>query len=205
MTLRLWLLVLGLLGAAGILALGAVRAPTSPGRTGVAERHDATIPRTTSLAEARSLDHETILRQMEQDLLLLVNDARHDSGPSLGREGYSVPLVWDEGLAAVARAHSADMIQRGYFEHITPDGIAPAQRITQAGIKWTASAENISRAPDVATAHEGLMQSPGHRANILALEFTDIGIGIVEDDAGMLVVTELFRRAPATELAQRSP
>jgi len=139
-----------------------------------------------------------VLRNFEQELFAQLNESRMAKGDGK-------ILIWDENLGAVARGHSQDMVNRAFFQHKSPDGHSPANRIHQAGIKATASGENIAKATDVESAHTNLMASPGHRQNILASEYTHVGVGIVEDDAGMLVVTELFRRAPATELAQRNP
>ena len=87
------------------------------------------------------------------------------------------PLTMDEKLRAVARSHSADMFQRGYFSHNTPEGQTPFARMDKAGIIYLEAGENLALAPDVDIAHTGLMNSPGHKANILNPDFTKVGIG----------------------------
>lgn len=113
-----------------------------------------------------SVDHEA-----ENEMLRLLNDERRKEG--------LVPLVMDEEIREVARAHSRDMFTRGYFAHDTPEGITPAQRLDKMGIKYTIMGENLALAPDVALAHRGLMNSPSHRENILFPDYRKVGIGAV--------------------------
>jgi uncharacterized protein YkwD len=122
--------------------------------------------------------------EAEQRLVDLVNAERVKRG--LGA------LTVDPLIVKVSRAHSADMLTRGYFAHITPEGLSPADRADRLAVRYGIYGENIAFAPDVAIAHDGLMNSPGHRANILTEEFTRIGIGI--QDAGVygLMITQNF-------------
>jgi uncharacterized protein YkwD len=90
------------------------------------------------------------------------------------------PLILDTGLQEVARAHSKDMFARGYFAHNTPDGLTPFDRMDKAGIKYITAGENLALAPDVETAHRGLMDSAGHKANILSADFGKVGIGVIK-------------------------
>ena len=108
----------------------------------------------------------------EEEMFNLVNKERVSRGLS--------PLEMDERLREVARAHSEDMFARGYFSHITPEGDDPFQRMRAAGISFVSAGENIAYAPSVEIAHGGLMNSPGHRANILDSDFHRVGIGVVD-------------------------
>jgi len=90
------------------------------------------------------------------------------------------PLKWDVKIRDVARAHSRDMFERRYFSHINPEGKDVGDRLTDAGISFFIAGENLAYAPDVLRAHEGLMNSPGHRANILNPDYRKIGIGVVD-------------------------
>ncbi len=92
-------------------------------------------------------------------------------------------LGWDDSLRAVGLAHSRDMLARGYFSHVNPDGKDPFDRMAGAGITYTVAGENLAFAPNPEIAHTGLMNSPGHRANILKPGFTRLGIGCA--DAGI--------------------
>ncbi len=83
----------------------------------------------------------------------------------------------DEQLRSVARAHSRDMFVRGYFSHYTPESKDPFDRLKDANIAYLAAGENLALAPTLPTAHTGLMNSPGHRRNILDPNYHRVGIG----------------------------
>lgn len=123
---------------------------------------------------------------LENQMLTLINMERAKAGLS--------PLRTDPSLTRIARQHSADMFDRSYFSHQTPEGLSPFQRMEVAGIHYTVAGENIALAPTLMTAHEGLMHSPGHRANILRPSFTTIGIGILDGGKYGLMVTQDFKK-----------
>ncbi|HET9200191.1 MAG TPA: CvpA family protein [Dehalococcoidia bacterium] len=106
----------------------------------------------------------------EEEMLRLLNEERVSRGLS--------PLTADPALREVARTHSADMFERGYFAHVNPDGLDPFDRIEGAGISFGVAGENLAYAPSVEVAHEGLMDSTGHRENILSPQYCRVGIGI---------------------------
>ena len=112
----------------------------------------------------------------EADVLALVNAARAEVG--------CAPLAQDEGLATVARAHSADMRDRAFFDHVNPDGLDPFERAEAAG-QTNARAENIAYGePDPAAVMTAWLDSPGHRANILDCGLRALGVGVAEGPAG---------------------
>ncbi len=111
----------------------------------------------------------------EGRLLQLVNEERQRAGLH--------PLQPDPQLTAAARAHARDMLAQGYFAHVDDAGKTPADRARAAGVRFTVAGENLALAPTVELAHRGLMESPGHRANILSPLYTRIGIGVA--DAGL--------------------
>jgi uncharacterized protein YkwD len=113
--------------------------------------------------------------QAEQEMLKLVNIEREKAGLA--------PVIFDDKLRDVARAHSQDMFQRGYFSHYSPEGTSPFDRMAAAGIEFTYAGENLALAPSTPLAMQGLMNSPGHRANILNPNFGKLGIGVI--DGGM--------------------
>lgn len=117
----------------------------------------------------------TVDAAAEQQMLVLVNGERAKVGVK--------PLSSDAKIVAVARAHSKDMFERHYFSHIDPDGNDPLHRMLNGGVSFSIVGENIAYAPDLSSAHQGLMNSEGHRRNILDPEFHRIGIGII--DAGV--------------------
>jgi uncharacterized protein YkwD len=115
--------------------------------------------------------HLTTDAAAEQTMLDYVNQQRTQRGLAA--------LRLDPTLTAIARTHNADMFQRSYFSHNTPDGHTPFDRMQAAGITYTSAGENIAYAPNVTIADTGLMNSPEHRANILRPQFSRVGIGIL--------------------------
>ncbi|HVZ66821.1 MAG TPA: CvpA family protein [Patescibacteria group bacterium] len=92
-------------------------------------------------------------------------------------------LVPDPDLTDLARSHAKDMLARGYFSHYTPEGLSPFDRMAQYEIQYQYAGENLAFAPEVELAMDGLMKSPGHRANILSSNFGKVGVGVL--DAGI--------------------
>jgi uncharacterized YkwD family protein len=101
-------------------------------------------------------------------------------------------LSVDPELTRLARMKSADMVLLNYFSHTSPTYGSPFDMMREAGVPFTYAGENLASASSLALAHDGLMQSSGHRANILRLEFTHIGIGVVEGGQFGLVFTQMF-------------
>ncbi|MBI3380168.1 CvpA family protein [Candidatus Gottesmanbacteria bacterium] len=64
--------------------------------------------------------------------------------------------------------------------HYNPEGQSPFDRMDKAGIHFTSAGENLALAPNVELAHQGLMNSPGHRRNILSPDFGKVGIGAID-------------------------
>jgi uncharacterized protein YkwD len=90
------------------------------------------------------------------------------------------PLAWDARVAAVAQAHSQDMVDRGFFGHTNPDGLDPFERLTAAGIGYTYAGENIAYGfPSASSVLAAWLNSPGHRANIENPNYTHHGVGLV--------------------------
>lgn len=115
----------------------------------------------------------TIDAQSEQIMFGLVNQERAKEGKK--------QLVFDERLRDVARNYAFEMFNHGFFSHVSAvDGSSPADRADRAGIEYQVIGENLALAPDVYMAHQGLMNSPGHRANILLDDYGKVGIGVVD-------------------------
>ena len=89
-------------------------------------------------------------------------------------------LIFDNSLRDLGRAHCEDMLKRGYFSHYTPEGLSPFDRMDEAGIIFTAAGENLALSPNADIAMQGLMNSPGHKANILSTSFGRIGVGVID-------------------------
>lgn len=126
-----------------------------------------------------------VREDLEVRMLVLVNEERRKAGLK--------PVAADPELQTVARAHSRDMFARGYFAHVSPDGNDPFDRMRGAGVKFRTAGENLALAQTLEQAHEGLMKSPGHRANILQPQFGRLGIGILDGGIYGLMVSQEFR------------
>ena len=122
---------------------------------------------------------------LEAEMLDMVNQERVKAGLS--------PLKPDPELAAVATEHSCDMFARDYFSHVTPDGRTLADRVRSAGVSFYVAGENLALGPTLEICHEGLMNSPGHRANILQKSFGRLGIGVLDGGRYGLMITQNFR------------
>ena len=120
----------------------------------------------------------------EEEMLRLINRERVSQGLK--------PLVMSERLRRVARLHSADMFQKGYFAHGSPAGTTPFQRMRRGQVRFYEAGENIALAPTVRIAHSGLMKSPGHRANILNPAFRRVGIGAARGAPHGIMFTQDF-------------
>lgn len=132
-----------------------------------------------------TVEHSRPRPDLEKQMLDLVNRERQAAGLN--------PLVPDPELTEVARRHSAEMFARGYFAHDTPEGLSPFDRMREANVRFTTAGENLALAPTIPLAHTGLMNSPGHRANILRREFGRVGIGVMDGGMRGLMVSQEFR------------
>ena len=128
--------------------------------------------------------------QAEARMFALLNEARRSAG--LG------PLEPDAELREVALAHSTDMADHHFQAHVSPSTGSPEDRARRAELLVALFGENLASAATPEVAHEGLMNSPGHRANMLQPLFTHVGIGARKNDAGIVVTMNFARRvAPA--------
>jgi uncharacterized protein YkwD len=143
---------------------------------------------------------------LEQEIHSLINSERLANNVNA--------LVLDQGLSKVARDHSQDMISRGFFNHVDPDGKAPRDRLRLAGYTCPKiSGENIfqnnlySRVTirgnqrsyewnslnEIATSTvRDWMTSPGHRQNILQKSYSRTGVGAAIARNGQVLITQVF-------------
>lgn len=118
--------------------------------------------------------------QFEEEVLLLVNEFRAQPA-DCGVEGQfepAAPLSMNPILRCSARLHSLDMYERAYFDHDTPDGIDPFERMAEVGFVGSGGGENIAlgqRSPEEVMA--AWMDSDGHCANVMRAAFDTIGVG----------------------------
>lgn len=94
----------------------------------------------------------------------------------------------EEGLTALerntlldqaAQMKAQDMAAKGYYAHVSPEGLTPMHWVEKAGYRYLAIGENlVVNRTEAEQVVDAFMGSPGHRANILRKDFTEIGIGV---------------------------
>jgi uncharacterized protein YkwD len=135
--------------------------------------------------------------QEQGEMLGLINDDRISLGIA--------PLCLNAKLNAAAQAHSDDMKSEVFFSHTGSNGSEFFNRIDLQNYSRSIAGENIATYPTISEAHQGLMNSQGHRDNILSPDYEQIGIGIETYSSGgfvgNLVITQVF----ATSTDQNEP
>jgi uncharacterized YkwD family protein len=136
-------------------------------------------------AKATTAPNLTENNKLEQEVATLVNQERAKLGLA--------PLKLNLELSKVARFKSEDMRDKNYFSHTSPTYGSPFDMMTSFGIKYTAAGENIAMGqPTAAEVMKAWMNSPGHKANILSEDFTEIGVGVAKDENGTIYWTQQF-------------
>lgn len=129
--------------------------------------------------------NDALRNGFEQQLFDLTNAARV-------RHGYSA-LEWEDAVAVTARKHSVDMAQNDYFSHENKQGQSPFDRMKEDGIKFFGAGENLAYGQSSSIfAHEGLMNSLGHRKNILQDKYSHLGTGVAFNEKSQPFYTENF-------------
>lgn len=138
----------------------------------------------------------------EATLFQLLNGARVNNGRKA--------LQQQSTLVSLARWRSKDQVDRDYFDHtILGTGYQVYHWYDLNGLQYSWGGENIgwnngySDADSPVAIHQGFMESPGHRANILEPSFTHGGVGAYGKDNVMFLgklrsprfYTELFMQA----------
>jgi uncharacterized protein YkwD/uncharacterized membrane protein required for colicin V production len=125
----------------------------------------------------------TVDTAAENQDLALVNHERTSRGGKA--------LTMNTKAQAVGIAYGKNLLANGYFSHIGLDGSTPFTRMTAGGVQYGAAGENLALAPTLAEAHTGLMNSPGHKANILNPAYRTVGIAVIDaGQYGLLVVQD---------------
>jgi hypothetical protein len=122
-------------------------------------------------------------------LLAMLNHERHAIGVT--------ELLPDPQLAQIAAAHNADMLAHGFVGHTSQTTGTAADRVARAGVRTGLILENIGRGYSLSEVHAGLMESPGHRGNLLNPQATNVGIAVsISDEDGhhVYLATQLFIR-----------
>lgn len=103
------------------------------------------------------------------------------------------PLTINNEMTKVARLKAKDMIDNNYFSHQSPTYGSPFDMLKKYGISYRTAGENIAGNQTVQKAHTSLMNSTGHRANILNSQYTEVGIGIVNGGPYGKMFVQLFK------------
>ena len=130
-------------------------------------------------------ENQAVKDGFEYQLFDLTNAARVEHGLPI--------LSWDDHVKETARDHSTDMAENQYFNHTNLEGQSPFDRMEEDNITFIAAGENLA-AGQVSSifAHEGLMNSLGHRENILNSDFESLGVGVDFDSESKPYYTENF-------------
>ena len=116
-------------------------------------------------------ESEGLKEGFEYQMFDLTNATRREHGLPI--------LEWDERVKKTARNHSLDMAENNYFSHTNLAGQSPFDRMLEDDILFTVAGENLAYGQTSSIfAHEGLMNSLGHRENILKPEFRQLGVGV---------------------------
>lgn len=128
------------------------------------------------------------LKTMEWKMLRLLNkDRKRNDLP---------PLLMQGDLRRVARKHSQDMAREDYFSHVNLKAETPRERLKGARVTEVISGENLAKIGGfrnpVKQAEIGLMNSPGHRTNILNKNYNCVGIGAIKSERKIYYFTQNF-------------
>lgn len=110
------------------------------------------------------------------------------------RRKHRLPVLsWDEHVRKTARDHSVDMAEQNYFSHTNLEGQSPFDRMAEDNLSFTYAGENLAYGQFSSIfAHEGLMNSKGHRDNILKREFKYLGVGVAFNERHEPFYTQNF-------------
>lgn len=138
-----------------------------------------------------------IMNASERQMLDVVNRERVERGLQ--------PLKADATLVELGRLKAQDMIEKGYFSHTSPTYGSPFEMMRSAGVQYSYAGENLAKAGSVVSAHNGLMNSSGHRANILNENFNRVGIAVVKDGYYKYFVQMFIRGQGGGSVPQPDP
>lgn len=136
------------------------------------------------LFAATALAQSAQWARQEQELVKQLNASRREAGLPA--------LRVNSKLTEAARKHSEIMAEQQKLMHVLPGEDPVAKRLADTGLRFNRSGENVGYNTDFNGVHEGFMNSPPHRANILSPDYTEVGIGVVHDDKGVWWATQDF-------------
>ena len=114
------------------------------------------------------------------------------------------PFERHSALDAAARTHSADMAWHDELTHVSDRTGDPAARVAAAGLAAASVGENIARNRDALSAHQALVASEPHLANLVSADYSHIGIAVYAADEGEVWVTQVFARLETEDAPSRA-
>jgi len=129
-----------------------------------------------------------------QQLFVLANQARAEAGVS--------PLKWDSALAAGALLHCERMAVEGPIAHQYRGEPSLTLRAQNAGAHFGLIEENVALGSYIATIHQGWLDSPGHRANLLNPQVDSVGVAVVSGGGVLYAVADYARAVPVLSREQ---
>lgn len=146
------------------------------------------IDRNTYIENPSYLDGEIELRSYFEDSMVdLINSTRLQEG--LGKLNYDVMMN------EVARKHSENMVENDFFDHTDTEGFTVSDRVREGGYQVSLVGENLAYGQlNAMFAHENLMNSLGHRENILNKDYSDVGVGVAFNEENVPYFTVIFYR-----------
>ena len=137
-------------------------------------------------------------RDAAREIFSLLNHARE-------REGLDW-LKWNDQLEDAAFAHAKLVAKHRQLSHQYPGEPPLTMRLAKTNIRLDRSGENLALDSGPEAAHEALMQSPGHRANILSPHYNAVGIAAIKSGGTLYVVEDFAHKLPeesASEFGDR--
>ncbi len=183
-----WLLLSILIGAAGSLTACSKsldKAPEKPVSFSVKLEPAAFVENSGAPVELTAATETQLSSGFAQSMLSAVNKARAQARQCGGRSMPAVAkLTWNKQLQRAAYIHSSDMAKYEFFSHTGLQGKEVSHRVQEQGYRWRAVGENISAgAVDVQAVMAGWLASPGHCANIMSADFTEMAAAVVTNKA----------------------
>jgi uncharacterized protein YkwD len=133
--------------------------------------------------------------QTAQQLLVLANQSRKQAG--------APPLTLDAGLSQAARTHALAMVKAQQLSHQFDGEPSLPERLAAAThLHLEQEGENVALDYDAVHAHEHLMHSPPHRANLLNPAFNVVGLAAVRSGDQLYIVQDFGHALPNYSAAE---
>jgi len=176
--------------AVSLALLAVIRLSTGQQPAAIASRDVYSGPAFTAALATRTPSPISIEDpEAEQELLALANQSRSAAGIQ--------PLQLDASLNDAARTHARMMIEREQLSHHFDGEPTLVQRLLDTGLRTDHVAENVAFNASAEKAFEALMQSPGHRRNLLDRSFNTAGVVAIWSGHRLYVVQDFAHRLPA--------